>query len=118
MKTTPLGIVAETSVQLQQLRERLAQLDEERVEIRRQIDRCMATLEGEIGHHFGVIRQGTTRELVLSVFRRDPSQRMTVADLAPLVDEPAHKTLSMLLRRMTKDGLLVRIRHGLYALRQ
>jgi predicted transcriptional regulator of viral defense system len=54
----------------------------------------------------------------LAVFHADPNLRLTAADLGPMVGEDLHATLRALLRRMVNEGLLMRVRRGLYALRR
>ncbi len=119
MENDHVDRVAELSAPLVQLRARLAQLAAEYAEVKAEIDRRMreiATLMKD--QVLPLPPDATLRERVLAVFRRDPRQRLRAPDLSQLLGPDTHylPTLRKLLGRMTKDGQLVRLQHGQYAL--
>ncbi len=111
--------ITDFSARLASLKERLAQLDAERAEVTREIRNCVMALSSATSTHLvGSAAAVTTRARVLAVFHADPTAKLTTADLNPLVGNEIPGTLRAILRRMVNDGLLVRLRRGLYALRQ
>lgn len=113
--------VVELSAPLGQLRERLAQLAEEYAKVKAEIDRRMAELAKLMGDQvLPLPPDATLRERVLAIFKRDPQQRLRAPGLSAMIGSRTHEigTLRKLLVRMTKDGLLVRIQHGEYALKR
>jgi hypothetical protein len=118
MKPEEVNQITDLSSRMARLKDRLSQLDAERAEVRREISSCMLALSSAMSTHFSGAPQNTTRARVLAVFHADPNLRLTAADLGPMVGEDLHATLRALLRRMVNEGLLVRVRRGLYALRR
>src|SRR5260221_11820825 len=116
MKIEELNQITDLSSRMARLKDRLAQLDAERAEVRREISSCMLALSSVMSTHLSGVPPNTTRSKVLAVFHADPNLRLTVADLDPMEGEDLHATLRALLRRMVNEGLLVRARRGLYGL--
>jgi hypothetical protein len=118
MKTDEVARVPEISARLTKLKERLVELDAERTAVRDEINTCMLALSSAMSDHYGDGYRITTRTKVMNVYLSDPTQRLTAADLSPMVQVENHATLRGLLRQMANEGLLVRLRRGLYALRR
>ena len=110
--------IPDVAARMAKLKERLLQLDAERNEVRNEINECMLALSSVMSGHFAGSPRITTRTRVMNVFLSDPTLRLTPPDLAPMVGVENHATLRGLLGQMVTEGLLVRVRRGLYALRR
>src|SRR5258706_252847 len=112
----------DVSGRLRELRDRLAQLDEERAALQQEMDRCMELLpssssERALSPPSGGIRG---RDHVLDYFRRHPGSRVTPLDLHEALPDEVVSLIGLrtLLARMADEGLLTRVRRGFYALRK
>src|SRR5256885_11366917 len=110
--------VLAVSARLREVHERITELDRERAELQAEMERCMTALSAATGERFLPLpAHAKRRDQIVAIFRRNPEQRLSALDLAGMLNLRQRRELGalrMLLARMTTEGILVRVRHGLY----
>ncbi len=113
--------VIDVSGRLRELRDRLAQLDQERAALQQEMDRCMELLPSSSGELALSPPPGVRgRDHVLDYFRRRPASSVTPLDLHAALPDGVVSLVGLrtLLGRMADEGLLTRIPRGFYILRK
>ena len=113
----PVTRVLDVSRQMHELRERLQQLDAERVEIQQQIAACMQQLAHVSGAQVVPPEGSTMSALILWALRRHPDRPLAPMDIAVMLNVRGKQDLTnlrVLLSRMGRDGRARRVGHGRY----
>lgn len=113
----PVNRVLVISRQMQELRERLVQLDAERAEVQQQIAVCMEQLAQLSNGQVLPPRGSSLSSQVLWALRRHPDRAMAPLDIAAMLNIRGRAELTnvrVLLSRMARDGRARRVGHGRY----
>jgi len=122
--TDDLDQVVTLAGELAALRQRLAQLDAERVIVDGQIADCVnriavATAAARTPPPAAIVANepNSLSAAVLNVFRQNPEKEFTaldIADILQMTDFRAHGNIRTHLSRMAYDGRVTRVRFGKY----
>lgn len=113
----PVNRVLVISRQMEELRERLVQLDAERAEVQQQIAVCMEQLAQLSKGQVLPPRGSSLSSQVLWALRRHPDRALAPLDVAAMLNIRGRAELTnvrVLLSRMGRDGRARRVGHGRY----
>jgi len=116
-----IDAVIDASARLREIRDRLAQLNQEKAALEQELERCLDFLATSTADRLPPPEAGATnRDHILAYFRRNPTRRLTAIDLWDALNQRVDNlpVIRTLLSRMADEGKLTRVRHGVYILRK
>ena len=113
----PIHRILDMSQHLRELRQRLDDLNAERVTIERQIAECVEQLAATAGGHVTPPPNSLLSTKILWALRRHPDRPLAPADVAQMIEMTGRRDLTnvrVLLSRMSRDGRVRKVAHGRY----
>ncbi|SRR5258708_7466038 len=113
----PVQQVLDVSQKLQELRQRLVQLDTERAAIQEQISVCMGKLASTAGGQVMPPASSGLTNQILWALRRFQDRALAPMDIAGILNLHSagdFTNVRVLLSRMSRDGRVRRVAHGRY----